>query len=282
VVIPKPDGIVGREDGVHTENAYGIRLAAVDLVASYCSIWNETDPDRRARAFEQIWAEDGVLVQPRAGRVQGRAAVLSHIAGFSHRFPGAQVIQTSDVDEHHGHIRYTWRIAFADGATSIDGLDIGVVDASGRFREVIQFHDPFPSVNAPLSRADNQKSTVRRVFEEVVNRQRLDVLDEIVAPDFVLHSATLGEVRGREVYRQSIQGLLRAVPDLHGDIDALLAGEHDHVVARLRYTGSDQAGFITKGIDTGKPFEATAVYLWRLEGDMLKELWQELTARVVE
>jgi steroid delta-isomerase-like uncharacterized protein len=126
-----------------------------------------------------------------------------------------------------------------------------------------------------MTATESHKAVVRRLFDEALNARRLEVLDEIVASDFVLHSAMLGEVRGRETYHRAVEGLLVASPDLHGEVEAVLSAEDDHVIVRVTYTGTDAAGFMTGRPGTGKPFEATAMYLFHLEGDQLKELWQE-------
>ena len=83
-----------------------------EVVAAYDAAWNELRPAERRRLLERSFAEDGVLIEPR-GRFEGRAAVLERIAGFSARFPGARVLLTSGVDEHHGFLRYAWTIVGA-------------------------------------------------------------------------------------------------------------------------------------------------------------------------
>ena len=85
-----------------------------EVVDTYFAAWNESDLAARRHLLERAWADDGLLVQPRAGHV-GREAVLAHISAFSQRFPGARVIRTSEVDEHHTFLRCTWRIVTADG-----------------------------------------------------------------------------------------------------------------------------------------------------------------------
>jgi predicted ester cyclase len=134
-----------------------------------------------------------------------------------------------------------------------------------------------------MTASDSRKAVVRRLFEEGLNERRLEVLDEIVAADFVLHSAMLGDIRGRDAYRRGVEGLLQASPDLHGTLEALLSAEDDHVIARISYTGTDAGGFMTGQPGTGKPFATTALYLFRLEGHQLKELWQEADrARILQ
>ena len=134
-----------------------------------------------------------------------------------------------------------------------------------------------------MTASESGKAVVRRLFDEALNERRLEILDEIVAADFVLHSAMLGEVRGRDSYRRGVEALLRASSDLHGAVDALLAAEDDHIIVRVTYTGTDEGGFMTGQPGTGKPFETTALYLFRVEDNQLKELWQEADrARVLQ
>jgi predicted ester cyclase len=68
---------------------------------------------------------------------------------------------------------------------------------------------------------------------------------------------------------------LNACPDLHATVDDLLAAEADTVVARLTYRGTDTGGFLRGYPATGRPFEFGAIYIWRLRGGKLAELWQE-------
>ena len=125
-----------------------------------------------------------------------------------------------------------------------------------------------------MSSADN-KTTVRRVFDEVINERHFEVLDELVAPDFVLHSAVLGEVKGGAAYKQSVLALLDTSADLRAMVEDVIGAERDMVVARVTYRGTDTGGFLRGHAATGQAFEFTAIYLWRLYGGRLTELWQE-------
>jgi steroid delta-isomerase-like uncharacterized protein len=119
------------------------------------------------------------------------------------------------------------------------------------------------------------KAIVRRFFEQAVNRRQYDVIDELVASDFVLHSALLGEVHGGGAYKESVLGLLNPCPDFHATIEDLIGAENDTVVTRLTYQGTDTGGFVRGHAATGKPFEFGAIYIWRLANGKLAELWQE-------
>ena len=114
-----------------------------EVVAAYDAAWNEPDATERRRLLERAFAEDGVLIEPR-GRFEGREAVLERIGGFWERFPGARVLLTSGVDEHHGFLRYAWMIVVADGSALLDGIDFAELRSDGRLRRVIMFFGPLP------------------------------------------------------------------------------------------------------------------------------------------
>ncbi|MCA1647896.1 MAG: ester cyclase [Chloroflexi bacterium] len=120
-----------------------------------------------------------------------------------------------------------------------------------------------------------QKAIVGRFFEQAVNQRKYDVIDELVAPDFLLHSALLGEVHGGDAYKHSVLGLLNPCPDFHATVEELIGAENDTVVTRLTYRGTDTGGFLRGHAATGKPFEFGAIYIWRLANGQLAELWQE-------
>src|SRR5262249_42875467 len=123
--------------------------------------------------------------------------------------------------------------------------------------------------------SDLNKAVVLRLFDEAINERRFDVLDEIVATDFVLHSALLGEVHGGDAYKRSVLGLLTPCPDFHATVHGLMGADGDTVVTRLTYSGTDTNGFVGGHRATGKPFEFGAIYIWRLSNGKLVELWQE-------
>jgi len=123
--------------------------------------------------------------------------------------------------------------------------------------------------------AEDQKVMVRRLFEEVVNQRHYDLLDALIAPDFTLHSAILGEVRGATAYKQGVLALLNPCPELHATVEEVMAGERDSVIARLTYRGTDTGGVVQGHAATGKSFEFTAIYIWRVANGQLAELYQE-------
>lgn len=122
---------------------------------------------------------------------------------------------------------------------------------------------------------EDQKAMVRRLFEEGVNRRNYDVIDELIAPDFILHSVILGDLHGAAAYKQSVQALLDPCPDFRATVEETIGGENDTVIARVTYRGTDTGGFVQGHPPTGRRFEFTAMYIWRVANGMVAELYQE-------
>ena len=56
--------------------------------------------------------------------------------------------------------------------------------------------------------SEANKTIVRRFYEEVMSQGNVDLLDEIMAPDFADHGETLfGSPQGRDTLKQGIIGL---------------------------------------------------------------------------
>ena len=64
------------------------------------------------------------------------------------------------------------------------------------------------------------KMIVRRIIEEGFNQGHLEVIDELVAPEYVNHS---DNVHGIEGYKQFITIYRKAFPDLHMTLEAQIA-----------------------------------------------------------
>ena len=118
---------------------------------------------------------------------------------------------------------------------------------------------------------EQNKATVRRVFDEVLNQGRLEVIDEIYDPNIVDHDPLPGGPVGIEGVRYSIGGLLEAFPDLHVTIEDMSA-HGDFVVVHNVWTGT-QTGRLVGLPSTGKAVTFTGVVIWRLENGKIAERW---------
>jgi hypothetical protein len=120
-------------------------MAVREVVAAYGAAWGEADESSRRKLLEEAWADDGVYCDPTAN-VEGREGLVAHIAGFHQQFPGARIDVTSGVEEHHGWLRFAWAMVDGEGATLMEGFDVGEVAQDGRLQRIVGFFGPFPSL----------------------------------------------------------------------------------------------------------------------------------------
>src|SRR6266436_10266528 len=86
-----------------------------------------------------------------------------------------------------------------------------------------------------LMAADN-KAVVRRLYEEVWNNRRLEVVNELISPSHALQGPTVfGSSIGPEAYKRQVSSLLEAYPDLRWAIEDIIA-EKEKVVACWTYS----------------------------------------------
>ena len=88
-----------------------------------------------------------------------------------------------------------------------------------------------------MSEATDNKARFRRTYEELLNQGILEVADELIAPDFINHEAPPGMDRGPESMRGLANMLRTAFPDLHFEIEGLVA-KGDTVAGRLTMSGT--------------------------------------------
>ena len=90
--------------------------------------------------------------------------------------------------------------------------------------------------------ATENKATARRVPDEVFSQGNLSVVDELFAPDYVLHDPGIlrEELRGLEAFKEQWVSMFRtAFPDLRIVIEDQVA-EGDKVATRYTGTGTHQ------------------------------------------
>jgi predicted SnoaL-like aldol condensation-catalyzing enzyme len=85
--------------------------------------------------------------------------------------------------------------------------------------------------------SEQNKAIVNRVWHEVFNAGKLDVVDELVDTSYVYHGPGHYEMKGPEGLKQFVRGLRTSFSDLHFAVEDLIA-EEDKVVSRWTMQGT--------------------------------------------
>ena len=120
-----------------------------------------------------------------------------------------------------------------------------------------------------MSQQENIAS--QQAFGSAVNSGRLDELDSLVAADSVDHDPAPGQGSGPQGYRDMFGELRAAFPDLHIEVDRLVANETD---VSFAYTLSGTHDGTFEGHPpTGKSFSVHGLQISRFENAKLVERW---------
>ncbi len=87
-----------------------------------------------------------------------------------------------------------------------------------------------------MGTAEN-KEAQRRIIDEVINRRNLDLADELFSEEHELHPEASGVGRGPEGMKRAFAGLHEEFPDVHVEIESMVA-EGDLVAVRLTFSGT--------------------------------------------
>jgi steroid delta-isomerase-like uncharacterized protein len=119
----------------------------------------------------------------------------------------------------------------------------------------------------------------QRIWDELFNQRKLEVVDELFAPDFVNH-VRLVQVRetppppfppGPAHMKQLVTTLTTAFPDSRFTVEDIIA-TGDKVVGRITWSGTHQGDFL--GIPpTGKAFKVSHIQIYRFAGGKIVEHW---------
>jgi predicted ester cyclase len=119
------------------------------------------------------------------------------------------------------------------------------------------------------SAAQTAKELEQRIADEVWTQGKLDVIDEVIAPDFVGSSPTDGEFHGPEGFRQLVERYHSAFSDVRMTLDRVV-GEGDWVATHWTASGTHNGDLM--GIaPTGREVTVTGVEFSRVEGGKLVE-----------
>lgn len=121
---------------------------------------------------------------------------------------------------------------------------------------------------------EQNRQTVRRIAAEIFDGGKLNLIDELIAPDYQDHTPGPGGTQfgeGREGLRKFVTALRDAFPDLCYEVLDLIA-EGDKVVAYIDASGTFLKGFAGMS-PTGKHAVWREIHIARLENGRVKEHW---------
>ena len=119
--------------------------------------------------------------------------------------------------------------------------------------------------------ATDMKTQLERIPLEVFNQGNFGLIDELIAPDFVEHSAQPGVPPTREGFKQFAMAYRSAFPDLRYTVDdAIDAG--DKIVYRLTVSGTMKGDFLGMPA-TGTRATWTEIHIGRVANGQLVEHW---------
>jgi steroid delta-isomerase-like uncharacterized protein len=119
---------------------------------------------------------------------------------------------------------------------------------------------------------EERKAICRWGYLELWNEGNLDVIEEAVAPDVLVHDVVHGELHGRDEIREVVSAFRAAFPDLHMTIEDQV-GEGDFVVTRYSVTGT-HSGELVDLPPSGKRATVTGVNISRFDGVQIVEAWE--------
>jgi steroid delta-isomerase-like uncharacterized protein len=114
-----------------------------------------------------------------------------------------------------------------------------------------------------MSKEEKNKALIRRHVEELFNQGRLEIADEIISSDYVLHHPVYGEVKGPEGFKKMFMENRKTFPDIHFTIDDMVA-EGDKVAVRYTMTATHKGELM--GIPpTGKKISIQSAFFYRFK-----------------
>ncbi|MFN2202171.1 MAG: ester cyclase [Caldilineaceae bacterium] len=126
-----------------------------------------------------------------------------------------------------------------------------------------------------MSVAEN-KAILERFWGEIFNEGDVAVVDELVATEYLNHDLVPGETPGSEGLKGFVLYLRNAFPDIHFDIEQMVA-EDDLVVSRWQSTATHRGEFM--GIPpTGISAGLNGMAIHRVENGKIVEAWNNWDA----
>lgn len=121
-------------------------MSASETIDRYCRAWSDPDPATRQELLAGVWAVNATYTDPTV-HAEGAHAPLAHISKVQSNRPGARVLRTTELDQHHSLARFGFHALSSDGAVLRQGIDVAFLAADGRrIERIIGFFGPLLKV----------------------------------------------------------------------------------------------------------------------------------------
>ncbi len=119
--------------------------------------------------------------------------------------------------------------------------------------------------------SEENKAIFRRFCEEFWFKGKLDVADELLAPDFVYHGPDAEEPRDREGYKQDVMEYISSCIDIQVTVEDIVA-EGDKVAVRYTWSGIHTGG-LWGAPPTDKRLTTRPIAILRIANGKIVEEW---------
>ena len=120
------------------------------------------------------------------------------------------------------------------------------------------------------------KAIVRRYFEEALDKRNLDVLDEIVTTDCIIHRPDAAEpILGLKAFKHALKNILEVYSEFMTTIHDLIA-ENDRVACRLSHRAVNRGEWTSRlgrHPVAGKTVSWPAIAIFRFRDGKIAEEW---------
>lgn len=131
---------------------------------------------------------------------------------------------------------------------------------------------PSPGAAKVQTTPDQNKAIVRRYFGELMSDGKMEVIQQIVHPNFAFRIPTLPEpVRGQDGMTGFVTGLRAGFPDIKFTIERIMA-DGDKVAARWSITGTHKGTFLGIPASNNK-IKDQGVDIFRFDGGRIIEIF---------
>ncbi len=259
-------------------------LKAIDRVRqTHVAAVNSTN----AEAWVTMFTEDGVQMPPFAPANIGKEMMTNWVQGFLDLFGMerfALSVAELQVNGSWAFERGTYTIQFTHKPSGKVIPDVGKYitiwqrltnGTWGMARDIWNSDNPsFVMSREPEANrmsAEQHKSTIRRFYEEGVNKGSMALFDEVISPDYVSHFFPADLPHGPEGVKRFVTAFRGAFPDVLVTCDEIIA-EGDMATSRITIRATHQGEF--QGISpTGKQVTVQSIDLWRFAGGKASEGW---------